>query len=172
MRFLALTIAGSAALFGANADAQTPSATEEIFGSWKFLCPSAEAPCRSFLSIADAETGQVQLTWTFLYDGKTDQLSAVINVPLGVALQPGLRVIDANETAHIEVPFQVCDGTGCRAVAANIGATQIDGLSTGDSVNVQFVPYGHNYLASFAVPTSGLKSAVEALKTSVARVDE
>lgn len=137
------------------ASAQGDNAQNEIIGNWMYKCD--EGPCQVFLSLADDTTGETRLTWSFLYNAENDQLSAILNLPLGVAIPPGVRIaISASD--NLNWPYQVCDEIGCRAVAIIDGATSTK-FSDAEKVSVQFIPYGGKYAGSFDVPMEGFSAA-------------
>jgi invasion protein IalB len=88
-------------------------------------------------------------------------VTAVIRVPLGTALPPGLRV-ELGEGRHADGAFQVCEADGCTAVLPLDAAARaaLAGLST---TRVLFVPYGSGAPVAFEVPVAGFAQAVEAL---------
>lgn len=131
-----------------------------LYGSWMHAC--GEGECQAFLSMADKKTGREQVTWSFVYDGEGDRLAAIVNVPLGTAITPGLALVPSRGEA-VPVSFQFCDDGGCRAVLP-VDDLLMARFAAGETVEVQFVPYGRQYRTSFAVPTDGLLDATDALR--------
>jgi invasion protein IalB len=157
-RLLLATAALTPAAIGAQ-EAEAP-VRSQIFGDWVYQCETAI--CQSFVSLADAETGERRLAWSMVYDRESEALTAIVNLPLGVALPPGARLrLLSGEI--VPLPYQVCDADGCRAVAPVTGDIDAALRSAGSAV-VEYVTYGRNRAERVQVPLDGYGPAIDALK--------
>lgn len=139
-----------------GAAAQTvPEGT--MIEAWRITCEGG--PCRAFFNIENA--GRVVLTWSLLRDRAADQVTAIITVPTGVALPPGLRV-ELGDGRHVDGAFQVCEPDGCTAILL-LDAEAQTALGARQTTRVLFVPYGAEAPVAFEVPVAGFAQATEAL---------
>lgn len=93
--------------------------------------------------------------------GSEGKARMVLTAPLGVLLQPGLTLrIDAS--APITLPFDRCDGGGCRAVA-EIDRAVLDRLRNGSMMTVRFAT-GDQKPLDVPIPLTGLDAALTQLK--------
>ena len=142
-----------------RAPAASPLTVEKLFNDWMLRC--AGGVCQVFLTLADEKTKEAKLSWSFVYDPKTEKLSTIVQLPLMAALPPGVRIA-LNQTAHFTWPYQYCDSTGCRAVAV-LNDQDFVSIKQQKVVAVQYIPYGQQDAQSFKVPTAGLGAATAEL---------
>jgi invasion protein IalB len=135
---------------------------QTVFDNWLYSCESGA--CQSILSLAGEEGGEVVLSWAFVHDPKSDRISMLVTLPLGVALAPGLR-LDVSTGQHLDIPFQVCDGQGCRAVAV-ADASLMAGLAAAEEVSFRYIPYGSQGATAVRAPMKGFSKAIARLKAS------
>ena len=152
-----LTAAVSLAVALSPAPVQAQATEGQMFGVWKYTC--ADGACRTFLNLQ--RDGAEVVSWTLLRDRGNGQSTSLIRVPEGVALPPGLRIY-ADDTTFFDIPYQVCDGTGCSAIAVMDEAMQkaLEGKKT---VRVAFIPYGQPEPVAYEVPVEGFRAALDAL---------
>jgi invasion protein IalB len=148
-----------------RAPAASTATVEKLFNDWMFRC--AGGVCQVFLTLADEKTKEAKLSWSFVYDPKTEKLSTIVQLPLMAALPPGVR-ITLNQSVHYTWPFQYCDSTGCRAVAV-LTDQVFDSIKEQKNVAVQYIPYGQQNAQSFNVPVSGLGAATAELIATLKR---
>lgn len=129
----------------------------DLFGAWKYTC--ADGTCRTFLNVKQGE--EIVVAWTLLRDRDKNQSTSIIRVPQGVALPPGLRIY-TDDKAFFDVPFQVCDETGCAAILVMDGAMQ-SAIAAKDVVRVAFIRYGQTETFAYEVPVKGFRAALDAL---------
>lgn len=129
----------------------------QMIGNWKVTCENG--PCRAFLTLQRDGTDVV--TWQLLGDRASGAMSMLLTVPSGTALPPGVQV-SASETSTFQIPFQVCDASGCIAatvvaqdMAAAIGAVEV--------AKVSYVRYGQSVPLRFDVPVAGFGEAFDKL---------
>ena len=136
---------------------------EKLFDKWMLRC--AEGVCQVFLTLADEKTKEAKVSWTFVYDPKSAKLSTIVQLPLSVALPPGVR-ITVTEGTYYTWPFQYCDGTGCRAVAV-LTDKIVASLKEQENVAVQYIPYGEQKTVTYKIPMAGLSAATTELIATV-----
>lgn len=125
--------------------------------AWKITCEGG--PCRAFFSLT--RENDVVLTFALLRDRVADKVTAVIRVPTGVALPPGLR-LEIEPENSLDGAFQVCEADGCTAILPLDAAAQA-ALATKTTVRVLFVSYGEANPVAFEVPITGFAEALDAL---------
>lgn len=152
-----LTAAVSLAFALSPAPGQAQATEGQMFGAWKYTCE--DGACRTFFNLQ--KDGAEVVSWTLLRDREKGQTTSLIRVPQGVALPPGLRIY-ADDTTFFDIPYQVCDGTGCSAIVVMDEAMQkaLEGQKT---VRVAFIPYGQPEPIAYEVPVEGFRAALDAL---------
>ena len=154
MRFHALPRSLLMAGFLLAQPAGAQVAEGQMFGTWKVTCENG--PCRAFMTLQ--KDGTDVLTWQLLVDRSTKARSMLLTVPNVTALPPGVRIW-VNEASNFQIPFQVCDASGCiaAAVIAPEMATAIGGVG---KVRVSYVPYGAQSPVTYEVPVNGFGEAL------------
>ncbi len=136
-----------------------PAAAEvtegQMIGTWKVTCENG--PCRAFLTLQ--HNGADVVTWQLLGDRITKATSMLLTVPTGAALPPGVRVT-ISEASNFQVPFQVCDASGCTA-AAVISPEMIAAIEGVKIAKVAYIPYGQQAAVSYEVPVDGFGQALK-----------
>ena len=94
--------------------------------------------CTMSLSLYEQATDRRVATMLAVVTKGSDQINFGVALPLGTALDSGVRVL-AGDTI-IEIPFQVCFPDGCRALT---GLTEDDlvALLSAETVDLRFFPY-------------------------------
>lgn len=131
------------------------------FENWTFSCE--EKACQIFVTLADNKTKIAKYSLSIVYDGGKNATSAILRMPLGVALAPGVRVF-ADGTNFYDWPYQVCEDAGCQAVAV-LEDPAIAKFKTADALQVQFIAYGSKKQDSFKIPMAGFNAAYDMLVT-------
>lgn len=96
--------------------------TMMVYNDWRLICPARkdkDANCRMTQDVVDSKTGQA-IASLVVYketdkDKKTTTLLAV-NVPLGVALEPGVGLKFGNDMKSYQ--YKTCLEAGCVATVA------------------------------------------------------
>lgn len=127
----------------------------QMFGTWKITCENG--PCRAFLTLQ--HDGADVLTWQLLADRTTKATSMLLTVPGGTALPPGVRVWVSDAT-NFQIPFQVCDASGCIAAAA-IATDMATAIGAVDAVKVSYIRYGKQAPLTYEVPVAGFADALQ-----------
>ena len=163
-----------AALWSGAVQAQTR--IERFFGEWKVTCvepaqggeaeggeAAGGAParrCSMSQTLLARETRRPVVRWVILpaADGGAPLLA--VSAPLGVLLQPGLRLAFGGEEALV-VPYTVCGPRWCQATL-RLSEELRRNLAGHDGVEVSFVRPGGRRLALEA-PLDGFGPALEHL---------
>lgn len=82
-------------------------------------------------------------------------------LPLGVALEPGLRLLAGSE--ELEVPLQVCYPDGCRGFLP-VDDVVLSRIAAEAEIDVRFFPYSDDRPASVTIPLDGLSNAIQAAR--------
>ena len=103
-------------LFQSAASAQVaePQPTEEVFSDWRVLCqPSKQGETCQMVQSAAAQTDGPPVFLMSVSEA-TDQSYAVMTVPVGVYLAPGIE-LHVDNRRPFKVLYEVCDQLGCHA---------------------------------------------------------
>ena len=157
MSFARLTAALSLAFAMSPATLQAQATEGQVFGVWKYTC--ADGACRAFFNLQ--QEGAEVISWTLLRDREKDQSTSIIRVPEGVALPPGLRLY-VDDTTFFDIPYQVCDGSGCSAIAV-MDAAMLSAIEGKATVRLAFIRYGEPQPIAYEVPVEGFRAALDAL---------
>lgn len=124
--------------------------------TWNTNCETDS--CTLSLGVLDATSGKPVSTVLVVVPkiGETVFLGAAM--PLGSALEPGIRIVQGSET--INAKFQVCFPDGCRALTEIPRAT-IQTMTKVGSVELFAFPYSSDTPISFQVPLAGLDAALK-----------
>ena len=128
-----------------------------MVGVWKLSCD--DGPCQAFIS-ANAN-GEFAVAWSLLHDTTTNTSTSVIRLPDMVALQPGVRIVLADET-QFPLTFQFCGQATCTAIAVMDDAT-IEKLGNAESARIAYYRYGEASARTLEVPVKGITEALERL---------
>jgi invasion protein IalB len=89
-----------------------------VFGDWKTACESKEdgpQNCHIFQHIKVKDTDKTLLHVAIGYAKESDLPIALFNLPLGIALPPGVQFKVGDGEPH-KMPLSICTQQGCRAV--------------------------------------------------------
>lgn len=89
-----------------------------VFGDWKTACEDGgqSANCHIFQHIKVKENDKTLLHLAIGHAKESDLPVALFNLPLGVALPPGLQFKVGEEGEPRNMPYSICSQQGCRAV--------------------------------------------------------
>lgn len=96
-----------------------------------------------------------------LIDVESGSASIVLTAPLGVALEPGIRMIV--EGREWFAPLKVCYTDGCRATV-EISNDDFALLLQKQTIDIRYIPFGRNEPLSAILPLNGLVSAISSAK--------
>lgn len=131
---------------------------------WQMNC--SETGCNIIRSMTENTTGRLVATFLVIVEnGKADTPGLGVALPLGLAIEPGVRIVSGEQT--IDLPFQVCFPDGCRAIRAAT-ADEITLLTNADEADIRFFPFGQNRPTSVKVPMAGLSDALAQAQAKVA----
>lgn len=134
------------------------------FKDWTVACEtlpnSKDQVCNLFQNVTN-ETGKVVMQIAIGYPPKSDEAQAIITLPLGVLLQPGIEFTAGTAKAQ-RFPFSVCVKNGCVAIV-KLDAESIKGLKAGTKGSVKFAA-AQKKIIEIPVSLSGFTAAFKSLK--------
>ncbi|WP_136441381.1 invasion associated locus B family protein [Pacificoceanicola onchidii] len=150
---MALLLAFASALHAQSMDSATAKAPST--SDWALSC--SDTACLVSRSVMDANSGQRIASVFFNYTHDKVQEIAIA-VPLGVVIEPGLKLSLGDK--DLDLKFEVCFPDGCRArrILRLLDEDRITGTET---LDILAFPYGQGTPIKIAVPTDGLKTALE-----------
>jgi invasion protein IalB len=122
-------------------------------GKWRVSCD--EGPCQAYFSVL--KDGKPLLSWSMVRDPKTENVVAMLRLPVMVALPPGAQILVGDKT--IPAGFQFCDGTGCTAVAL-LDAPGLKALQAAPKARVAWFAYGAAAATTVELEIDGLTEAL------------
>ena len=128
-----MLLAGTGICSAAPKDGQT-------YGDWAVRCEqpknAAEKTCFIFQNHVTKQGHKPVLRIAVGYIPKRDQPVAVITMPLGISLPPGVQIkVDDNEA--VRVPVERCEPQGCRA-GVILGDKLLAQMKAGKTADVTF----------------------------------
>ena len=162
---IAATLVAMLLFIGAgNLFAEERKFTSSTHGDWELLCPkekdtTTKQPCRLVQQIVNEETKTPILIIAFGYGGNPTSLHAILRLPIGIALPPGISVqIDKNPDSRWQ--FNHCEPSSC-LVMTKISPELRKRLQAGNKANISFHAIGGQKVtvpASLRGITAGLKA--------------
>jgi len=145
--------------------------TVQVYQDWRVICPARkdkDKHCTLVSDVADPQTGQAVASLSIVTEVDKDKKSSkvvVVNVPLGVALEPGLGLKLGGDTKS--AAYKTCVEGGCVAVLPDSDELE---KSISDTTDTSIVVAGLDN-KSVAVPfsTKGFADARKAYKNSEAK---
>lgn len=131
-------------------------AQDDMVGTWKISCE--DGPCQAFFAVQ--KEGQELLAWSLLHDKQAGHDVAVLRLPVGAALPPGVRITVG--TAQAQLPFQFCDPNSCTAIAV-LDAPMKAALGSAEKAQVAWYVYGQPQATAVEVPVNGFSDAMARL---------
>jgi invasion protein IalB len=162
---LCIGLAAAPAPLAAQSEADEGSDIEtQRFESWTVRCrPASETEprtCRMHQQLVAQEDGKPVLRMVVGRFGPENILGAVIVVPIGVRLPPGLG-IQIDEGPIRTFPFEICDSSSCQARAV-LEADLLKDLKAGLVGTVKFQNAAGQVLG-IPVSLKGFSAALKAL---------
>lgn len=141
-----------------------PALAQETADGWQTTC--AEADCTLVLRVADPASDRAMATLLATVGPDEDEpIRFGVALPLGLSLEPGIRVVAGEES--VALPFEVCFPDGCRA-SRPLTAPEEAALLRPGPLDLRFYPFGSDRLVSVAVPATGFADAVAAARATFA----
>ncbi len=140
---VALMLAAGAASFAEP----TPG---QMFDDWAVHCEvprgRTDERCFIFQNVVRTGGGERLVHLAVGYLTTDEQPAAMITLPPGIWLPPGVRIRIAGEEIA-SFPLQRCDGSGCFGVV-ELSAARLEALRTGDELRVHFYDGTHNEITA------------------------
>lgn len=145
--------------------------TMQVYQDWRLICPARkekDAHCRITQDVVDSNSGQAVASLSIVSEVNKDKKTTkvmVVNVPLGVAIEPGLGLKVGGETKT--AAYRTCLDGGCVAVLPDDEALEKSIANTSDaSLNVGRLD---GKTVSLPFSTKGFADARKAYKTFEAK---
>lgn len=134
----------------------TPVQSQQVSpGDWVSDCEEDFCVFRKTLQFVDTDSAFALIE--ILIDVTSGEASLVLTAPLGVALQPGVRItVDEREWF---APLKVCYQDGCRATV-EMSNDDLALLLQKQSMDLRYIPFGGQSPLSATLPLSGLVAAI------------
>ena len=134
------------------------------FKDWMVVCEKLPASqkevCNIFQNVTN-DKGKVVMQIAVGYPPESEQPQALVTLPLGVMLQPGIEFKAGNAEAD-RFPFSVCVKNGCVAIV-KLDADTIKGMKTGKDGTVKFAA-AKNKIIEVPISLNGFTAAFKSLK--------
>ena len=122
---------------------------------WVATCEETLCLFRQEISAPNAD-GTTAL-FEILIEAETAEASLVVTTPLGIATEPGVRLIVDGQEWQANV--RVCQPDGCRATT-QIDSDDLAVLLQRTSIEVRFFVFGSEHPISLELPIGGLVKAM------------
>lgn len=124
---------------------------------WQTSCAD-DGRCQATRVLTQSDTGQrfASLIVSFSRDGRRPAMT--VATPLGIAVQPGVRVVVKD--AFWSLPIEACFPDGCRA-SRDLTDEEYQLLLSADSADIRFFPYGRQAPLAGEVGLAGLDLAIK-----------
>jgi invasion protein IalB len=126
--------------------------------SWTKDC--TQDRCGLSITALDQTSKKPMLTFTVLANKDKSAPGVIVMLPLGVALEPGVKLVVGDQ--QIAMAYKVCMPDGCQAYA-NISNDDWAKLLAAKSVEVRFFPLAADKPISSALDLSGLSNELSKL---------
>lgn len=162
LRFVLILITVSAFTVAGNVQAKPEHGKK--FKDWTVACEklptTKQEVCNIFQNVSN-DKGKVVMQMAIGYPPGKSEAQALITLPLGVLLQPGIE-FKAGTAKAFRVPFGVCVQNGCVAVAP-LDASVIKGMKSGSEGSIKFA-VAKKKVVEIPVSLSGFTAAFNSLK--------
>ncbi len=133
-----------------------PASAQQLTpGDWSSDCDDDYCVFRKTLIFA-GENSPFAL-FEILIDVSNGEASFVLTAPLGVALQPGVRI--TVEGQEWFAPLKVCYADGCRATV-EISNADLALMLQRQTMELRYIPFGSDNPISASLPLNGLVAAI------------
>ena len=134
------------------------------FKDWTVACEklptSGEEICNIVQNVTN-DSDKVVMQIAIGYRPKSEEVQALITLPLGVVLQPGIE-LTAGTAKPFRVPYSVCVQHGCVAIT-KLSDEVIKGMQAGSKGSVKFAA-ARQQVVEIPVSLSGFTAAFKSLK--------
>lgn len=136
-------------------------ATSAVAQDWQPECKATS--CTMSRELTDEASGNRIATVSFAVDTASPTVITSFAVPLGVALEPGIKLKWQDKSTVVK--FRTCYPDGCQA-AAMLEHEQIEEMAEAKKISISFFPVNSDRPILAEVPLTGLDQAVDsALKS-------
>jgi len=125
----------------------------QMVEDWQINC--SESSCTVARTAIASETGQRSATFFAAIEKATDTTTIGVIAPLGVALEPGVRLVFGDTSVIAEM--SVCFPDGCRAI---VKENAVD-VTKSESVDVRYFPFGSKGPLAVLVALDGIENALD-----------
>jgi len=133
-----------------------PASAEEVSpGNWSSDCEEDYCVFRKTLTFSGQDNAFA--LFEILINVASGESSIVLTAPLGVALQPGVRIVV--EGREWFAPLKVCYTDGCRATV-EISNDDLALLLQRQTMDIRYIPFGRDNPISAILPLNGLVAAI------------
>lgn len=158
---MAVAVAAMAGSLGCATGRAAPvSAGLTAPDNWIEECDGAGA-CRASRAMVERGTGQRAAILSIVVQKDSPGLLVSVIAPIGIAVEPGVRLIFGGMTQDAGV--QVCYPDGCRAVAA-LETDAAETLLKAAQIDIRYFAFGADAPVSVTVPLDGLATSVTRLR--------
>lgn len=130
---------------------------------WPTTCEAGR--CTLSRTVSDTITGRSVATLLLAFDKAGTDLRLGAALPLGVAVEPGARLILGGST--FEARYEVCFPDGCRAMAT-LPPDQLGPLGEAAAIELRFFSFGQEKPIAIEVRLEGLANAIAAAQAQLA----
>jgi len=138
----------------------TPISAQQVSpGDWSSDCEEEFCVFRKTLNFVGEDNAFA--LFEILINVSNGEASIVLTAPLGVALQPGVRIIVEGQEWF--APLKVCYSDGCRATV-EISNDDLALLLQRQSMDIRYIPFGSEAPISAMLPLNGLVAAISRMR--------
>jgi invasion protein IalB len=134
------------------------------FTNWTVMCEelprSKQKICNVFQNVTN-DKGKVVLQVAMGYSPVSSDVQALVTLPLGVMLQPGIE-FKGGKADTIRVPFSLCVQNGCIAIIKMTDA-MIQAMKSGSKGSIKFAAT-KKQIIEIPISLSGFTAAFNSLK--------
>lgn len=135
------------------------SSLNETYQDWRLLCRQTDAGSRCAISQQEFDGKTRQRILSMELAPTSGQMSGVIVLPFGVALNKGASIEADGKVVGSRVNFSTCVPGGC-LVPVNFDRTQLASIQNGKKIEVKFSSVAGQQIA-LPISNKGLDKAVD-----------
>jgi invasion protein IalB len=135
---------------------QTAAVAQAAPQDWGARCDATT--CTLSRGILEEASGKRLSTLLVVLRKGEDKVLFGAALPIGVALEPGIRILQGD--TMVEAKFQVCYPDGCRALV-ELPLAAVTSMAKAGSAEFRAFPYESEKPISFMAPLSGLDMALQ-----------
>jgi invasion protein IalB len=142
--------------------APLPASAQSAVPDWQATCEADG--CTLARRLIDQSTGRPVATFLAFVPKANANLSIGAALPLGTAIEAGVRMVAGDTT--LEIPYQVCFPDGCRALRET-SAEEVAALAAAEAIDIRFFPFSADRAVSVTMPLEGFTEAVAAARAEL-----